>query len=93
MKFKSNNVALTFCPPLSTHPEQPKDGSECSIEECPHCQQEMWLSIKKKELMKLAEKMGKDNVLTCYTCLEGFIKDNPVYFKKLLSTALHIEIK
>lgn len=67
-----------FCPPLSQYQEQPLDISKCTIEDCPKCKNKMWLSEKKKEIIKKNE---KENIyLLCFNCFSEFAKDNPKMF-------------
>jgi hypothetical protein len=67
------DTLLIFCPPLSKYPQQPKDMSKCTLEPCPKCNKEMWLSEKKKELIK--DKKDMELILSCYDCFIEFAQD------------------
>lgn len=66
-------------PPLSQYPEQPSDQSKCELTDCPECKEKMWLSRKKKEIMK---NFSPQNILMrCYDCLMEMVIKNPEFFK------------
>jgi len=65
----SDDLLTIMCPPLSQYPKPPADHSESTLTKCPHCKKKMWLSAKKKILIKEFEKMQKDILLICYPCL------------------------
>jgi len=72
-----NDEVYVFCPPLSLYPEQPKDQSHCELVDCPECSQKMWVSDKKKGMMKFAETLGRKIIILCYPCFMNFCKEHP----------------
>ncbi len=73
---EENNFVIIPCPPLSDYKEQPADQSLCTAEACPLCQQDMWLSVKKKEFIRIGEAIGKEIFLACYHCLTQELATN-----------------
>lgn len=73
-------ICFIFCPPLSKYPEQPKDMSLCKLEKCPDCNNEMWVSVKKKEIIKNVK--DREIILLCYDCFIKFAKKNPHLFSE-----------
>lgn len=69
MKDKIN---LIPCPPLSLYETQPRDQSLSEIVDCPHCNKKMWLSEKKKSLIK---NNPHKITLLCYFCIESELRN------------------
>lgn len=62
------------CPPYPKYVEQPKDQSLCELFDCPHCENKMWLSEKKKGILMFASCTNKDIYLGCYECVDKFLR-------------------
>jgi len=78
-----DTIIVVFCPPLSLYKEQPEDQSKCRLEDCPHCNEKMWLSEKKEYILN-KNKLKEDpleEVLACYICFEKMVRSNPEYWK------------
>lgn len=73
----TNKTAIIPCPPLSDYPEQPKDQSLCTAESCPNCHNKMWLSEKKKAMIKLTEQSDIKFIAKCYHCIMKMAEENP----------------
>lgn len=69
-KKEATQLAVIFCPPLSKYPEKPNDISKSELVPCPHCEGEMWFSVKKKEMMLLAKEKGMDVYFGCHDCFK-----------------------
>ncbi len=77
---KTQEVYVIMAPPLSQYPEQLSDQSKCELVNCPKCKNKIWLSIKKKELMK---KFNPEQILLrCYDCLTKMALENPQDFAR-----------
>ena len=68
--IEAGNVVIIPCPPLREYKEQPHDQSLCTAEPCPFCNNNMWLSEKKKFYIRVAPTMGKEVLLGCYDCIK-----------------------
>lgn len=73
------NIGIIVCPPLSKFKEQPSDMSHCTLEDCPTCGNKMWLSEKKKALIKTFNSLSNELIIGCYDCMEEFFKENAEY--------------
>ena len=59
--------ATLFCEPLSLYHEPPKKKEKYTLSDCPTCDDRMWVSHRKKELLSIMEDLN----LICKLC---FIK-------------------
>jgi hypothetical protein len=66
--LKKEDVVIVMCPPLAQYPKPPSDHSASTLTDCPDCNQKMWLSEKKKAMIKFAESFGKEIWMQCYPC-------------------------
>jgi hypothetical protein len=64
------------CPPLSEYQEQPVDQSVSTLENCPQCEQKMWVSVKKKLAAKEAKKNNHELWMMCYTCMMKAVEED-----------------
>ena len=53
------------CIPVYACPEPPNDQSPCIKQDCPHCNREMWVSEKKRNIKKCNPKKVKIYCLEC----------------------------
>lgn len=74
----TNDIVIIVCPPLSAYEKQPSDQSHCTAVPCPSCDQQMWLSEKKKLLIQAADALSKDLWLECYGCFMISIKEKKI---------------
>jgi hypothetical protein len=58
--------ATLFCDPLSLYHEPPKRKEKYQLFDCPQCDDKMWVSEKKKELIKIID----DLLLICRLCFD-----------------------
>lgn len=73
----TDNVVMIACPPHSDYLEAPKDQSRSELFECPECNQQMWLSEKKKGVLLLSSCIGKNIILACYHCFTKMAEKDP----------------
>lgn len=66
MKFEVDKYAYIGCIPVEDHPNHPEDQSPCSIEVCPNCHKDIWVSEKMRAFMD-----AKPDVIRvyCIPCL------------------------
>jgi len=64
-----NDLVVIPCPDLKSFPEQPKDQSKCESFPCPECNENMWLSEKKREILIISNTLKKEVILGCYPCI------------------------
>ena len=79
MNKNNDNTIFIFCAPYPKYKNQPKDYSQSELSTCPLCENKMWLSIKKKQIIKTASELKKDIFLSCYDCFEDFAKKINLY--------------
>lgn len=70
IEFYSDQMIIA-CPPLSHFKEPPKEQKDCVVEECPACNEKMWVSIKKRNLRK----KDKNVDIYCIFCIVTNCKD------------------
>ena len=73
-KAKQKDMGIIFCPDLKTYAKQPSDISKCELVDCPHCDDKMWFSEKKRIVKGLYESTGKEILFACYPCFERIAK-------------------
>lgn len=88
---KNDNVIIIPCPPLSSYKEQPGDQSECTAEPCPLCKENMWLSLKKKEMIEAAELAEREIFLACYNCITSNLEKSDK-FKDLIGKTRYVNL-
>lgn len=64
----NKDLCVIFCPPFPEYITPPSDHSQSTLIECPECTIKMWLSLKKKLMMDLAESHKQEVYLACYEC-------------------------
>ena len=72
-----SELVIIACPPYPEYKEQPKDQSECTLTDCPHCDGKMWLSQRKKGVLMFMAVAMRDIYLGCYDCFKEKVKENP----------------
>lgn len=65
----NNDLVIIPCPDLKSYPQQPRDQSKCELVQCLYCNENMWLSEKKKAIIKFSNSVGKQIILACYPCM------------------------
>lgn len=65
------SINIIMCPSVSRYNDPPKDQPGAKIITCPHCESKMWISKKKRALVKIL----KNFLLICYDCLEKRARD------------------
>ena len=71
----TNNCSIITCPPLADYKLQPADHSASTTMDCPRCKNKMWISVKKKSVIKMAKNAGHTIILVCYHCIEQVLKE------------------
>jgi uncharacterized protein YbaR (Trm112 family) len=77
---EKKDLAIVMCPPYQEYKEQPKDQSHSELFDCPKCKGKMWMSEKKKGVLRFASVLGMEILLACYDCIAKLAKSNPEYF-------------
>lgn len=70
-------LATIICPPFAHYKQQPSDMSKCELVDCPTCNEKMWLSEKKKEILHYHEMLSHEILCECYICFTRRVKDDP----------------
>ena len=85
MKINMNidDLVIVCCPNYPDYQEQPSDQSEAELIDCPLCENKMWLSKIKKELLLSNMLLNKDIFSSCYECFKNFSENNKSLFKKI----------
>lgn len=74
--MKDFDIHIFICPPLAEYPQAPSDHSASELIDCPKCNEKMWLSIKKKNMIKKIKKNKTELFLGCYSCFVKFAQEN-----------------
>lgn len=78
--MKEKELVIIMCPPYPEYETAPKDQSHCELFDCPKCKGQMWLSEKKKDVLKFASSLNKDILLGCYSCIKKLVEEDPSFF-------------
>jgi hypothetical protein len=70
----NKKIYIAF-PDFSTYPTAPTDMSACTLEKCPECGENCWVSEKKKEIMNKAHEQNDEIYAVCYICMEKELKE------------------
>ena len=75
--------AILFCAPHDGYPEPPPDYSAAELIDCPECHKKMWLTVKKKAVIKLCDQAKRPVLLLCFHCFmkkaeEGFFNHETI---------------
>jgi hypothetical protein len=82
--MKETTINVIFCPPVSIYPTPPSDISKCEKVNCPICNGEMWLSVKKKTIKQMCEAHKQEFFFGCHSCFEkeiNKIKKSGIFHK------------
>lgn len=63
--------ATLFCEPLSLYHEPPKRKEKYQLFDCPSCDDRMWVSDKKQDLVRIMDNV----VLICSICFDKRMED------------------
>jgi len=80
MKNEASNLIVIVCPPLESYPKAPEDQSHAELSDCPKCSNKMWMSAKKRELIKFADS-NEEILLACYSCFTEIVNEDPEFWK------------
>lgn len=69
----SNNKIYIGCIPVWAHLQHPPDQSRCVMQQCNHCQKDMWVSEKKR---KMFSKNPDKYEIYCLYCLATSCQKN-----------------
>lgn len=78
-KILITNEVIIACPSVKRFPLfAPEDQPGCELEVCPHCNNKMWVSTKKRAYR---DNLPKENYyIGCYECIEDRVQKNPELF-------------
>ena len=66
LKLEQYGHMYIGCIPVHMHPRHPEDQSPCIVMPCNHCHKDMWVSEKKREMLKEHPETYK---MYCFVCL------------------------
>ncbi len=67
--MNQNDICVIFCMSVTDYPTKPNDISEAEKVPCPECKELMWLSVKKKAVLKLCTELKRNILHCCSRCL------------------------
>lgn len=75
-------------PNILSYPTALADMSECTIEKCPQCGKDCWVSKKKKTIIEAEREKNNEIYCACHICFKEEVFKNPSLLEALKESSI-----